>query len=121
MFIYEQTTSDLFLLSSSKAYQFPFPLAVFCASPLLRIARSLTCVFLASKTEEQITNVSHLAKATDTDDLHILGKELTLLQVNLRRTSRESSRRGLGGIERGGQGTGSGRRRVGHVCLPTST
>lgn len=45
------------------------------------LLRSLTCVFLASKTEEQITNVNLLAKATGRDDLHILGKELTLLQV----------------------------------------
>ncbi|CAM9431375.1 unnamed protein product [Ectocarpus sp. 8 AP-2014] len=40
----------------------------------------LTCVFLASKTEEQMTNVNLLAKATGLDDLQILGKELTLLQ-----------------------------------------
>eukprot|EP00752_Nemacystus_decipiens_P003022 g2802.t1 len=40
----------------------------------------LTCVFLASKTEEQITNVNLLAKATGCDELQILGKELTLLQ-----------------------------------------
>eukprot|EP00904_Undaria_pinnatifida_P004260 jgi/Undpi1/13835/HiC_scaffold_9.g03486.m1 len=40
----------------------------------------LTSIFLASKTEEQITNVSLLAKATDRDDLQILGKELILLQ-----------------------------------------
>ncbi|CAN0603712.1 unnamed protein product, partial [Ectocarpus sp. 12 AP-2014] len=39
-----------------------------------------TCVFLASKTEEQMTNVNLLAKATGLDDLQILGKELTLLQ-----------------------------------------
>ncbi|CAM9791867.1 unnamed protein product [Pylaiella littoralis] len=43
----------------------------------------LTCVFLASKTEEQITNVSLLAKATGRDDLQILGKELILLQQGL--------------------------------------
>lgn len=42
----------------------------------------LTCIFLASKTEEQITNVSLLAKATGLDELHILGKELPLLQVS---------------------------------------
>ena len=42
---------------------------------------SLTCVFLASKTEEQITNVNLLAKATGRDELQILAKELTLLQV----------------------------------------
>lgn len=39
-------------------------------------------MFLASKTEEQITNVNNLAKATGLDDLQILGKELTLLQAS---------------------------------------
>lgn len=63
--------------------------------PLCRVfvrllhVQSLTCVFLASKTEEQITNVSLLAKATDRDDLQILGKELTLLQVRTRRLGGE--------------------------------
>lgn len=42
-------------------------------------------MFLASKTEEQITNVNLLAKATGRDELQILGKELTLLQVGQRR------------------------------------
>lgn len=53
--------------------------------PGARFSPSLTCVFLASKTEEQITNVNLLAKATGRDELQILGKELTLLQVGERR------------------------------------
>ncbi|CAM9953666.1 unnamed protein product [Choristocarpus tenellus] len=40
----------------------------------------LTCVFLASKTEEQMTNVSSLSKATGLDELAILAEELPLLQ-----------------------------------------
>lgn len=48
-------------------------------------AFSLTSVFLASKTEEQITNVNNLAKATGLDDLQILGKELTLLQARTKK------------------------------------
>lgn len=55
--------------------------------------RSLTCVFLASKTEEQITNVNLLAKATGRDELQILGKELTLLQVSLRRVEKRTCKR----------------------------
>lgn len=49
---------------------------------------SLACIFLASKTEEQITNVNLLAKATGVDDLQILAKELPLLQVRCTSTQR---------------------------------
>lgn len=63
--------------------------------------RSLTCVFLASKTEEQITNVQLLAKATGRDELQILGKELTLLQVGETRMARRNARHDNAG--RGGE------------------
>lgn len=68
----------------------------------LALYRSLTCVFLASKTEEQITNVSLLAKATGRDDLQILGKELTVLQVNEMRVKcrcKKATEEGDGGGE----------------------
>ena len=66
------------------------------------IRYSLTSIFLASKTEEQITNVSLLAKATDRDDLQILGKELILLQVSP--GPRRKEWMGAGGRGCGGNG-----------------
>lgn len=55
-------------------------------------------MFLASKTEEQITNVNLLGKATGRDELQILGKELTLLQVSVRRVGgRKRQRREMAG------------------------
>lgn len=63
---------------------------------------SLACIFLASKTEEQITNVNLLAKATGVDDLQILAKELPLLQAR-----RNSTRHAVDDARTGGWCSGA--------------